>query len=186
MQRLQVVWSGDQVTGPGLSTFYFSESFGGNVVTPVKNFFTAIRNVFPQGITWTIPSGGDLLNEATGELGGVWSETGGGSETSGSTNNHAQGVGCRVAWRTAAIRGGRRVRGSTFLVPLVVTGYDTQGTIAAGTITAIESAANTLLTATSGGFGVWSRPRPGLVGALVPITSCAVPDQVSWLRSRRT
>ncbi len=186
MERTQVVWSGDVVTGGGLTTFYSDEGIGTPVLANLVTFFNAIKALFPGGITWTIPDGGDLIDEASGALTGTWSESGGGVVTStGGTSPYVAGVGARAVWRTSAIRGGRRVRGSTFLLPLLTTQYDASGTIGPTALSTLENAAQTLLgSATS--IGVWSRPRPGLSGALVPIDSVSVPDKVSWLRSRRT
>lgn len=186
MERTQVVWSGDIVTGGGLSTFYTDEAAGGPILAPLVTFFTAIRGSFPNGITWTIPDGGDLLNEANGQLTGTWSESGGAAVASnGGAGAYVAGVGARAVWRTSAIRGGRRVRGSTFLLPLLAAGYDPFGTLAAGTLSTLEGAVQALLTAAPG-LRVWSRPRPSLAGAMIPIDSVEIPDKVSWLRSRRT
>ncbi len=181
-----MVWSGANVVGPGLSTFYSDPANGSPVLAPLVSFFTAIRSFFPVGITWTIPDGGDLLNPADGTLTGTWSESGGAQVTSSGAAAFAAGVGARVVWRTSAIRGGRRVRGSTFLVPLISSQYEANGTIGNTALTTMETAAQTLLSATGGALQVWSRPRPGLAGAMVPIQSAVMPDQVSWLRSRRT
>ncbi len=186
MEKIQIAWSGDQVTGPGLSTFYFDEAWGGNKVTALATFFNDIKAFFPTGITWTIPGDGDLINDATGELAGTWTESGATTVTSTAAGNHAQGVGARVVWRTATIRGGRRVRGSTFLVPLVVNAYDSQGTISSAAMTTLTAAVDAFVTTTAGGLVIWSRPRPALAGDAVPVTSGSVPDAVSWLRSRRT
>lgn len=174
------------MTGGGISTFYSDPADGTPVLSSLVTFFTAIKGLFPSGITWTIPDGGDLLNPANGELTGTWSESGGGQVTSsGGSGAYAAGVGARVVWRTAAVRGGRRVRGSTFLCPLIASQYESNGTLANAAVSTMEGAAQTLI-ATATGIVVWSRPRPALAGAMVPISSAVVPDKVSWLRSRRT
>ena len=46
----------------------------------------------------------------------------------------AAGVGARVVWETGAVRNGRRVRGSTFVVPIWSSAYETNGTLHTATI----------------------------------------------------
>lgn len=182
--RVRIPWTGDAITGPGLTTF-FQRS---NVYDPTiySGFFNNIKSLVPLGISWTIPATQDLIEETTGELVGTTSA--GTTTTVSSTvgTAYAAGVGARIAWTTSLIRGGRRVRGSTFVCPLLTSAYDTQGSLASGTQTALQSAADTLVTALGGEMVVWSRPRPTLVGAGVPIAAGVVADKVSWLRSRRT
>lgn len=172
--------------GPGLSTFFFANGSPTNAPSVVANFFTMIKAQVPTGVTWTIPSGGDLIEESSGQLTGTWTGDTGGTVTSTAAGSHAQGVGARVSWLTDSIRGGRRVRGTTFVVPIHTAGYDTQGTIASSTLTAIEDAANALLNNADWNLLIWSRPRAGLNGLGVPVARVEVPDKVSWLRSRKT
>lgn len=183
--RMRVAWNGDAVVGPGLTTFFFLE-VGGGQPAAVTTFFTSIKSYFPSGVQWAIPNSGDAIDEATGVLTGTWSTGTAGSVAGSSAGSFTQGVGARVVWRTPAIRGGRRVRGSTFMVPLLGSAYDTQGTIATAVRTAVGDAAGALLTASNGNLAVYSRPRPGLSGQGVAITAFDIPDRVSWLRSRRT
>lgn len=185
LYRMRVAWSGSPIVGPGLSTFYF-ENVLSSYPTDVLALYTAIRSYVPVGVTWSVPNAGDVIDEETGVLTGAWSTGTAGTETSTGVGGFAQGVGARIAWHTATIRGGRRVRGSTFLVPLRSGAYDTAGTIDSTILTALRTAAQTLLTATAADQRIWSQPRPNLVGAGVPIVAVQVPDTVSWLRSRRT
>lgn len=185
MERLRVEWSGDILVGPGLTTFYSvpgSSPFPASIVS----FFTAIRSLFPTGITWTVPGGGDLIDELDGSLVGTWTKSGGGTVTSNGGNQaYAAGVGGRVSWRTSAVRGGRRVRGTTYLSPFLTTQYEANGSLAAAGVSTVNTAVGNLLTAMGGDLVVWSRPRPDLGGDMVPIDSGEMPDRVSWLRSRR-
>lgn len=148
--------------------------------------FTTLAGRFPTGISWVVPDGGDVIDEATGSLIGAWGTTSETTISASGSGNFAQGVGLRVVWDTGTIRGGRRVRGSTFFCPLTLSQYQDDGTIGSATLTAFEGAASSYLSALGGEGRVWSRPRTGLAGAGVEITSVTVPDKVSWLRSRRT
>jgi hypothetical protein len=190
MRRLRVTWAG--IGGlPGLSTFYYGVASPN--VSDCVAFFTAIKGLFPAGVTWDIPSSGDELDDVTGELTGVWAGTGGGTVTSsGAATSYAAGVGARVQWNTLVISSGSRVRGATFLAPLLGTGYDSSGTLE-GTGLATMRTAATNFAASGVAKGIWRRPkpapggigpdRPGLYAA---INSATVPDRVTSLRSRRT
>lgn len=183
--RMRVVWSGSGVTGPGLTTFY-TPTTGTGLPAAVKAFFTTLAPTFPTSVTWTIPQDGDTISDATGDLTGTWSEPSGGGQVSGSVSTaFARGVGAQVRWSTGGLRGGRRVIGSTFLVPLATGAYDTDGSLQPTTVTLLSNAANTLHGAAS--LMVWSRPsaRNG-AGTSSAVTGVQIPDRVSWLRTRRT
>jgi len=186
MQRLRVEWSGPAVVGSGISTFYGDEGAGSLDPAEFVTFFDTIKNVIAPGVVWTVPNGGDQLNETTGELAGTWSGSGGGTVGSTGSGNFAVGVGARVAWGTGGIVNGRRVRGSTFLVPIAANSYDAQGTISSGSLSSIQTAADGLISGLTGALVIWSRPVPGRAGSMHEVLSAAAPDRVSWLRSRRT
>lgn len=182
MRRLRVTWTG--LGGlPGLSTFYYG------VATPNVSdcvaFFTAIRSLFPTGLTWDIPSSGDEIDDATGTLTGGWTGSGGGTVTAnGGVTTYAAGTGTRVRWDTLSIVNGRRVRGGTFLAPLLGSSYDSSGTIATASLSTIQTAASTF--AASGvAKGIWHRPTTPGTGLYAAINTAVVPDKVTMLRSRR-
>lgn len=185
LARLRVTWTGSGIVGPGVSTFYFDPADTG-ASTRVLAFFNTAPLLFPDKVTITVPSGGEIITDTTGELSGSWNDPGtGGTVTGTNTGDFAMGVGMQVRWQTGGIVGGRRVVGSTFLVPIASGIFDVNGTLDTATVTAEQSAANTMI----GGavtFKVWSRPTPSRVGSSNDITSAIVPDRVSWLRSRRT
>lgn len=186
IQRLRCAWSGTAVEGPGLTTFYAEADGTLAIQVGASGFFDALKTLIPTGTTIQIPGGGDLIDELTGSLLGTW-----GSGTTTTINgtaagSFAGGVGMRVVWETGTVRAGRRVRGSTFVVPLNSTAYDTSGTLTNGAVTAGQAAVSAMLAQVPTQMRIWSRPRPGLVGAAIPVASGRVPDQVSWLRTRRT
>jgi len=183
--RLRAVWSGAGVTGSGLSTFYFQDPATG-MSTDVKAAFEAIKSALPPSVTVTIPSSGDIIEDTTGALSGSWAEPGtGGTVVGTNASTFAAGVGYRVKWRTGGIFKGRRVVGSTFVVPIGVNGYDSSGTITEVTRAAHEAIWNTLQ-ADQAEMAVWSRPDLSTPGESNLITAAEIPDKVSWLRSRRT
>ena len=183
MRRLRVVWNG--LGGlPGLSTFYYGVASPN--VSDAVTFFTAIRSLFPTGLTWEIPSSGDEIDDATGTLTGGWLGTGGATVTAnGGATAYAAGCGARVRWNTTVVVNGRRVKGGTFLAPLLATQYDGSGTIAAGGQATMQAAASAF--AASGvAKGVWHRPSVLGSGVYAAINDATVPDIVTSLRSRRT
>lgn len=186
MKRFRVTWSGAPVVGGGLSTFYTSPSSEVGGADDLELFFSSIADQIVSGVQITIPSNGDLVESTTGELAGSWSDPGtGGVVTSSGSAGFVNGTGARIVWNTNGLFHGRRVRGSTFIVPLPTNAYEGAGNLTAAVITDFQNAANTLVAALPE-LGVWSNPRGGVDGEFNPIVSATVPDAVSWLRSRRT
>lgn len=182
LNRLRVTWNG--LGGlPGLTTFYLRSAV--TDVSDVKTFFTAIKDNFPSALSWDIPNGGDTIDETTGALTGGWTGTNGGTvAATGGGGAFASGVGARVVWGTGTVVNGRRVRGGTFLVPLLAACYSTSGDLAAIQRGSLQSAANALVTSDT--TVIWHRPpKGGSSGQLIDITSANVPSRVSTLRSRR-
>ena len=187
ISQVTVEWSGAAVRGGGVSHFYTE----GPVLTlqnGVKALFqSTVVSVLPSSCTIHIPATGDVIEADTGEVTGVWSE--GTSFTSNGTvsgGTYAAGVGARLIWNTAGRTNNRRVRGSTFLVPLAVGAYQNDGTIVDDTRNTLAAAAQALVVAVANDFGVWTRPRSGAGGAFHTVVSGSCSDSVTWLRSRRT
>lgn len=186
LKRLRCTWGGAGVIGPGVSTFYSSATGVVGMADDVETFFSSSAAAFPNDVSITIPSGGDLIESTTGALSGSWNDPGtGGTVTGTDAGDFAQGVGVQVRWRTDGIVSGRRVVGSTFLVPIAGGIFDTDGTVDNASVAVFLTRATTLITAMDG-FVIWSRPTPSRAGAISEVVSASVPDRVSWLRSRRT
>jgi hypothetical protein len=185
LARVLVTWAGVPVTGGGISSFFFDEAHEG-FQADVAAFLTAVTGLCPAGLAITVPTSGDLVDIATGALTGTWSEGSGTVINTSSGVAYAAGVGMRTTWRTNGIRNGRRVVGSTFLVPLVTSAYQTDGTIVNATREAVQAAAEDLVVASGANMKIWSRPVNGSGGQASTVLEAVVPDKVSWLRSRRT
>ena len=186
LHRVRVAISGGGVVGGGLTTFYVDELTGLPDPADFGAFFDSLKGLIPDQVNFNVPSTGDTIDAATGQLMGTW--TNGTPQNVGGTSgaDFAAGVGARIVWETGVVRGGRRVRGSTFIVPLASTNLDPDGTWNPTAVTVPIKAAADVLLGRAVPPVVWSRPRTGLGGASVGITSSRVPVQVSWLRSRRT
>jgi len=185
LARVRVGWSGSPVTGEGVSTFYFAEAHTGFSADLVA-WFTQLAVVVPTVVTFTVPSAGDLIDVATGELSGTWSGEAGGTVNSSSAQAYAAGVGMRVQWLTSGIRNGRRVKGSTFVVPITSNLYALDGSIADATIAAQTTGLNAFLTASLPNMVIYSRPSDTAAGQANTVIDGDIVDRVSWLRSRRT
>jgi hypothetical protein len=182
MRRLRVSWDG--LGGlPGLSTFYYGVASPN--VSDCVAFFTALKAFFPSSLTWTIPSNGDEIDSATGALTGVWTGSGGGTVTANvGTGPYAAGTGLRVRWNTGIIHNGRRVLGSSFLVPAVTSVYSSSGVIVPANQTSIQTAASAFV-ASGVAKGIWSKGRSLGDGLYCAMSSATVPNAVTSLRSRR-
>lgn len=106
------------------------------------------------------------------------------------SSTYAAGVGARVRWNTDGVRNGRLVIGTTFVVPLATGSFEANGTITAVTLGRLQTGADTIisqLTTAESLLAVWSKATTpgGADGALHTVTSAGVPDQASWLTTRR-
>ena len=180
----RVVWTGTPVVGSGISLFHFGSATPTGVTLALKDFFTTLKATCPSGITWTIDSAYTLLDETNGDIVDAGTDGTTQTVTSGGTGtNFANGVGYRIVWNTGGIFHNRRVKGSTFIVPLVADYLEGASNISSVAQTAAGSAAATLI-ASGHEMVVWSRGEGD--GEKNAVLSATVPDKVSWLRSRRT
>jgi len=183
MERVECVWTGATAL-PGASVLYGSTGVP-TLASDAYTFFDAIKALLPSSVSITVPGAGDLIEDSDGSLAGTWSSTGVGTVTGTSGLSYAAGVGARIVWRTNGIRNGRRVRGSTFICPLVTTVFEGNGTLTSAAMTTLGNAATAL--AAGGRLLVWSRPTPpgGSDGDSNAVLNATVPDRVTALRSRR-
>jgi hypothetical protein len=194
--RIRVTWSGTPVVGPGVSTFYLGDSVSAGWPAALVTLYTAMKNYVPTGVTWTIPNVVDILESTTGELSSANTPGGGGSVlSSGGAVDYKPGVGGRLRWGTSGVVGGRRVTGTTFLVPM--TSQETpNGVIQGTTVANLQTAMAAYYGSTTFNPVVYSRHLPARVvggvsypermGSVHDITSASVPSAITWLRSRRT
>lgn len=170
--------------GSGVATHYWN-----NAVThqsDLKAFWTSVAAIMAGYVTITVPNSGDVFKEDDGTLLSTWSSGTSATITGGGTGAYAGGVGACLGWGTGGIHYGRKVRGRTFIVPLALNQYDTDGTLATGCVSSITTAKNTLLTAMGTDLQIWARPSTKHpIGNSYSVTGGVVKDHVSWLRSRR-
>lgn len=196
MIRAYVRWSGGPM-GAGLSVLNFQSAalFSTDVVDLANGINTALgewTQIMPSGVTVQVANEMELRDDATGQLQQVVSGTVPASRVgTQTTQSYAAGVGARVRWNTAGVRNGRPVVGTTFIVPIANNAFETNGTISSVAISRLQGGADQLIslaTATECPLAVWSKPTTsgGGDGILSLVTSAGVPDQASWLTSRRS
>ena len=185
IMRARVEWSGSAITGAGVSTFYFAESTTG-VTAALTDWANAINSEIPAGTQLDIPNTGDVLDAETGALVDVWVDGTVGGAGGGGGPDHPQGVGARVRWITSGFAMGRRVVGSTFIVPLSGNTYDADGTLKIGTLVALQGGCDGLLSDVGNAMRIWTRPVGGAGGGVSTVVAAQVVDRVSWLKSRRS
>lgn len=191
--RYRCQWTG-AVTGPSVSTFYYDMDAGSaDFGPPLRTFWNAIRSQLPPSVTITLPTTADLIDPLTGNLTGANPSSPGAPVTGSGSTNFSVAAGALVQWKTGAVSHKHRVEGRTFLVPFAWSAGNT-GIIPSGDAAPVIAAANALIAAGAGAFGVWSRPVtpaeatatvPARVGSFWPIVTANVPNKMCVLRSRR-
>ena len=185
MDRVVVGWNLG-AGGLGSSVFYFGAGEGAAGTADLGTFFNAIKAQMPPAVSVDIPSSGDSLLPADGSVVGSWA---GGTSAhivgTGSTPSYAAGTGAYIRWVTSGLVAGRHVYGRTFICPLYSGAYDNDGTLAAGVVTALQTAATNFVASSTTAPRVYSRPTSTRVGTDHVILSAVAPDRVTSLASRR-
>ena len=161
--------------------------------TAITAWLNGVMDASLAVVSARLQSAPDLVDEDTGTITGAVSVAAQASQagTAAVGSGYWAGVGGRIRWQTNGIRNGRRVIGTSFIVPLWADYAESDGTLKAAGMTILQNASNTLLTALTAATSplcVYSRPSaPGAAdGELHLVTSATVPDQVSWLTTRRS
>lgn len=191
ISRVKVEFSGSAIVGAGSASFFTTGQVG-NLRTPLIALWNQLRTAMPASLSIVIPNSGEVLDDVTGDLTDVWTEGTAYTATGTSSAIFAKGVGMRLVWLTGGTTRNRRVRGSTYVVPLYAQAYDLDGTIESAVLAATRTNAENFVAATQSDFVIWTRPRPapGGIGPATPgkssgVTGSFVPDAVTTLRSRR-
>lgn len=173
---------------PGYNNLYFfgdpiSPSTLTSASTAAFTFWNNVVVQMSQGISFAIQPDVSILDPATGALIRSMSHTPSSQSNFASAGAYAGGAGAVVGWKTAAVHRTRRLRGRTFVVPLGGGSYQSDGTLASATLTALQTHSANLQAVAN--FGVWGRPVAGAGGVWSAATAYAVRDRVAVLRSRR-
>lgn len=191
MYRINAAWQ-NWPGAPGVTTFFQNPAIAQPNPGAIRTFFEAMKTALPAGLTVTVPGSGDLIEESNGQIAGAWSATPAPLPTTmQGAGAYAGNAGSVVHWLTTTVVNGRRVRGRSFLVPVVMSGFETNGSLTPSMVDGIRTAAQALVDTTPGHLVVWHRPRkatptqPASVGSFAAVTGVRVPDLAISLRSRR-
>lgn len=193
-----VVQYGGFAGQPGYMRFNFLELVDPTAVsaasTGVRTFLTGLVAYAQTTWSWTMPTVCQHFDVDTGKLNQEVPIASPGPTvvgTAANTSTYTGGAGAVIFWTTGAILAGRKVRGRTFIVPIVLA-FEANGTLIGSVQAAIQSAALGLKNGSGYTLGVYHRgPLAGgdpdtAPSAIVPVTSAVVPDRSAFLRSRRT
>lgn len=196
---VRTAWSGTS-GGPGLTQFAVLGAAGGiwnpsgtqSAVNAVRTFWESLKTLLPDELKLDISPVIDDYDTVTGDLVGSYVAGTAPLQVIGtSTSSYVGGAGAKITWNTGQIRNGKRVKGSTFLVPISSSVFGATGTVGSTAITTINGAANTMLSQlTAGGtsLGVWSRPGPPSkprAGFATEVLTGSVGNKSAILRGRR-
>lgn len=191
LYQITVRWTGF-VGAPGYTRMHFmtnspSQAEAVAAAQDMADFFSAISALLPTDIELTFDLEVPVLLDSTGQpqqflnlpaQPTITQPTGAGA--------YAAPAGASVQWLTSAVNNGRRVRGRTYLVPLIDGAYDSVGTLDAADQAVIQTAASTLYNSLNSLLAVFSRPSTAPDnGFSTQVTGAAVADKVAILKSRR-
>ena len=196
MAKLKINWTG--FTGaPGYTNLYFRDFTGsGDVdqavvdgaITKTDTWLNVWNSRLPASVNVKIDSQVEIIEDSTGALVRFMSGTPFQRGNGTGAGNYSAATGAVVNWYTNGIVRGRRLRGRSFMVPLVAAAFSTNGSIADGDLVDFRTASTALAAGVgTGDLGVWSRPSTpgGSDGSWYFVTSATVPDMTAVLRSRR-
>jgi hypothetical protein len=198
VSRVVVDWSG-WPGGTGNTVLHFADIRGDETghLDKVRTFLVDVLGgpptltLLPSAVKLDINPIVQTFDENTGELVGTTIGTKPLQIVGGGGTNFSSPVGACIAWTTNLIHpvpggaaGPHLVRGKTFLVPLSTQTFDSDGSLAAATLTDMNAAVAAFLAANPD-FVIWSRPVAGAGGAFGVAVAGVVRDKMAVLRSRR-
>lgn len=200
---VRTVWSGT-TGGPGLTQtaiqsiadpHSWNAQSAQDAVNAVRKAWLNISTFLPDNIKLDVQPVVDVYSAADGELVGSYAAAVVPAQVAGSNAAvFSMASGIKINLNTGAIRNGRRVRGSIFIVPAASSAFTTDGLVLGTTRTAINSAfagINTDLAAVNKQVAVWSRPVPEgkpygpRQGGLTAVSAFDTSEKGAILRGRR-
>lgn len=183
IRRVRTVFSG--VAGsPYYNNMYFTLVNGSAsaVIAAVDTFWESFDSTCITALTWDVLGDTELVDEATGSLVGVESGTALSGASNGGTTPLPFATQLCINTFTGTFVGGRQLRGKIF-IPALASITNVAGDPAPATITAANTAINTLVSNTSG-------PGPLRVyspthGTSAVVTSGSTFSRFAVMRSRR-
>jgi hypothetical protein len=193
--RATITWTGFS-GAPGYTNLHF---FSEGVPTPtamdgigtkIRTWINSMVGLLPIGVTATFPNQLEEYDESDGELVGVHAIAQGAQVIGTGAGNYSSATGACINWTTNTLHNGRRVRGRTFIVPLLPSAaFQSNGTLLDTARTSLVSNSQIFIDSAAGyPLCVWSRPRTlptPSAGNAALVLSATVNDLTAVLRSRR-
>jgi hypothetical protein len=175
--------------GSGLDAAVHTASEMETVVARVRTFWDTIKNHFPNAVKWDVQPTVSVIDVQTGALEREYVTDEQPVQVSGQGSGpYPAPSGACIVWKTATVVSGKKLSGKTYLVPVVGSSFQDDGSLIASLPTTVVAATLPLI-GESTVFGeqmvVWRRPRAGAPGAIGPVTQGVVADKAAILRSRR-
>lgn len=200
LHRVNCAWQ-NWPGAPGLTTLYVTDATQ-TKIDAIRTFFNALAGMIPSGLTIQVPASGDELNIGDGTIAATWSVATTPTVVTGSgAGAYAGNAGAVIHWLTTAVINGRRLRGRSFIVPIISTQFESNGSLTSAAISTLTTAATNLSTTLGTSLVVYSRPVfahtkydpktgtptavPSRGGSTASVTGIRVPDLAVSLRSRR-
>lgn len=199
---IRTAWAGTS-GGPGLTQMAIKEADGTFItsagaqtaVNEVRTFWNAIAGLLPNEIILSVSPVIDFYNELNGDLiSSITAATTPSLVQGSDTLGYSMASGGKLNLHTGAIRDGRRVRGTVYIVPLAGSAFTALGGLGSTPRSTIATAGNTLrtnLAAANLPLAVWSRERkatatlPQRNGAVTLVSTCETSEKGAVLRGRR-
>jgi hypothetical protein len=188
----QAKWGGFP-GAPGYTNFYMETtdplSTGAQVaVNAMRKFFDDVKGFLSSSINVQVSSLVETIDDTSGELQDNITVVTPPIVVNGtSASQYAGPAGACITWKTAGIVAGRHVRGRTFLVPMAVNQFESDGTITSGALAILTTAASDYRNTSGLNPVIWHRPTSPTAtdGTSFAVTASSITDKVAVLTSRR-
>jgi hypothetical protein len=185
VQEIVTEWTG-LGHNPKLSIMYIDDAADvGLARDNIAGLWNALEGFLSTSIAWRVAQDGKIMDSATGELTGFWTDTtpfvGEGLNESDPLPDATQLL---VQWVTTEVVNGRRVRGRTF-IPGMTEQHSERGNPSDDLVAGAAAGAQAMVTALLGNFVVWHRPTNGVGGSTAVVNVATVWDEWAVQRNRR-
>jgi hypothetical protein len=195
MLKFTTNWTGF-VGAPGYTNMYVRDFSEGDVdqamadsfITRLDAFWDSLAPYMPSVVSYVVDPTVEVIEDTTGALQRFMTVAADSTRVGIGTGTYSAPSGAVVNWYTNVVRGTRRLKGKTFIVPLNGAAYESNGTLSTATLNTLRGSATTLLTGPGvGRLGVWGRPTTsgGTNGIWAFAETSSVPDMAAILTSRR-
>lgn len=191
VMKYRVFWQVPNA-GPAMSTFHLEGQAPAAAPQPIADafhtFFDAIKTYLPDEVGVSFDNEVTDHVTASGQLVGSFPVTPPTTVAGSGVSTWAGGAGGRLVWSTGRIINGRRVRGSTFLVPFTSSAFASSGRLNSAAIALVNGSASTLRTSLNSNGSplcVWSAPVSGRPGTTSIVDGHGLDEVAGTLRSRK-